>query len=370
MKRSIHVWTSAACLLATPCACSPAFEPTRAADSQPIEPVVVTEPVDGDSDDPAIWVDSSDPTRSIVIGTDKGGALFAFDLDGKRIDSRTVRGLERPNNVDVEYGLVLGDDRVDIAVCTERDAGRLRVFRAPTLEPLDGGGIALFAGEPNQRAMGIGLYRRASDDAIFAIVARKDGPSGSLLWQYRIEDAGDGSVRAIHVRSFGHWRGPEPDADGDATNEVEAVFVDDALGFVYYAEEKYGIHKYAADPAAADAATELALFGTTGFAGDREGISQLETSATQGFLLVSDQQARRFRVFPREGSATDPHAHAELATLDVRATESDGSDCVVRPLGTRFPRGLFVAMSDDRTFQLYDAGTLRDRIDAITARSR
>lgn len=343
--------------------CVPLPDASRKPDS-PLEPVVVTDRVDDDSDDPAIWVDSADPARSIVIGTDKGGALFAFDLAGKRIDARTVRGLERPNNVDVEYGLATSDGDIDIAVCTERDAGRIRVLRAPTLEPIDGGGIAVFAGEPNTRAMGIALYRRPRDGAVFAIVARKDGPDGALLWQYRLESTAGGTVRATHVRSFGHWRGPELDLGGDATNEVEALFVDDRLGFVYYAEESYGIHKYAADPDAEDAATELAFFGTDGFVGDREGISVVETGPTTGYLLVSDQQARRFRVFRREGSDADPHAHTELTTIDVRANESDGSECVTAPLGERFPRGVFVAMSDDRTFHLYDAGAVRERIEA------
>jgi 3-phytase len=340
------------------------------ASSAPLEPVLVSERVDDDSDDPAIWIDPSDPARSLVIGTDKGGALFAFDLSGKRVADRTVRGLERPNNVDVEYGLRWGEGSIDIAACTERDAGRMRVFRMPSLEPIDGGGIELFAGEPDRRPMGIALYRRPTDDAVFAIVARKDGPDGGLLWQYRIEAAGADAVRATRVRAFGHWRGPQPDASGDATNEVEALFVDDALGFVYYAEESHGIHKYAADPDAKDAATELAFFGTSGFVGDREGISLLATGAAAGYLLVSDQQARRFRVFSREGEPGAPHTHREIATFDVRANESDGSECVTTALGSRFGRGLFVAMSDDRSFHFYDAGAVRDRVEATRTAAR
>ena len=42
------------------------------------------------------------------------------------------------------------------------------------------------------------------------------------------------------------------------------VAVDDALGFVYYSDERFGIRKYRADPDAPDAATELASFGTDG----------------------------------------------------------------------------------------------------------
>ena len=45
-----------------------------------IKPVIVTEPVNFDSDDPAIWVNPKDPSKSLVIGTDKdiNGGLFVL----------------------------------------------------------------------------------------------------------------------------------------------------------------------------------------------------------------------------------------------------------------------------------------------------
>ena len=39
--------------------------------------------------------------------------------------------------------------------------------------------------------------------------------------------------------------------------------------------------------------------------------------------------------------------------VEVSTNESDGSDVTSTALGEKFPSGLFVAMSDDRTFQLY-----------------
>jgi myo-inositol-hexaphosphate 3-phosphohydrolase len=36
------------------------------------------------ADDPAIWVHPSDPSRSVVIGNDKQGALEVYDLVGTR----------------------------------------------------------------------------------------------------------------------------------------------------------------------------------------------------------------------------------------------------------------------------------------------
>src|SRR5262245_55625094 len=42
----------------------------------------------GDSaDDPAIWVHPSDPSRSLILGTDKHGGLNAYALDGTRVQA-------------------------------------------------------------------------------------------------------------------------------------------------------------------------------------------------------------------------------------------------------------------------------------------
>ncbi len=59
--------------------------------------IVETDPVGhtGDAaDDPAIWVHPSDPSRSVVIGNDKGGSLEVYDLSGRRIQ-RINEGLLR-----------------------------------------------------------------------------------------------------------------------------------------------------------------------------------------------------------------------------------------------------------------------------------
>ena len=56
-----------------------------------VKPVVVTEPVQFDTDDPAIWINAADTAKSLIVGTDKDeqGALNVFDLDGKIITNKT-----------------------------------------------------------------------------------------------------------------------------------------------------------------------------------------------------------------------------------------------------------------------------------------
>lgn len=340
-------------------ACTSTREPpTTAPGGRAARPLLATQPVPGDADDPAIWLHPTDPASSLILGTDKGGGLYVFDLDGRLLAERSVTGLARPNNVDIEQDVSLDGRRVDLAVVSERDAGRVRVYSLPDMTPLDGGGIDVFAGEIGDRkaVMGVGLYRRPGDGALFAFLSRKSGPAEGYLWQYRVGGDGRGGVLFTKVRELGAFSGDD--------GEIESIFVDDALGYVYYSDEGTGIRKYAADPEAPEAGRELALFGTDGFREDREGISLYALDEETGYLLVSDQQANRFRVYPREGTANGPHDHPEMAAIPVSTTESDGSETTSRPLGPRFPRGAFVAMSEDRTFQIYRwedlAGTTLD----------
>jgi 3-phytase len=330
--------------------------------------VRATGAVPNDPDDPAIWINRVDPSKSLVLGTVKvaapDGALAVFGLDGRL--RQLLKGPDRPNNVDVEYGLVLGGKPTDIAILTERLGRRLRAY---AIAP-DGSGVRdisadtlkVLDGAPGEEGapMGISLYRRPRDGAVFAIVAPKAGPRENYLWQYRIADDGAGKITLTFVRRFGNFSG---------SKEIEAVVVDDALGFVYYAEEDTGIHKWHADPDAPDAGRELALFGRTGYLGDREGLGIYATDATTGFIVSVDQTPgdSAIHLYRREGKPSQPHDHSEdVAIFRVGADETDGLDVTSSSLGPEFPKGLLVAMnSASRNFLLVSwadvASAMRER---------
>jgi 3-phytase len=324
---------------------------------QTVKPRVETEAVSEDPDDPAIWVNSGDPARSLILGTNKTpaptGALVVFGLDGKI--RQTIVGIDRPNNVDVEYSLKLSGKPTDVAVLTERLQKRLRVFAVASdgsgLKDLLPSGLPVFGGQSGERAapMGIALYRRPKDGAIFAIVGRKEGPPNGYLWQYRLQDDGTGKVAATKVREFGRFSGK---------GEIEAIAVDDELGYVYYADEGNGIHKWHADPDHPEAARELAHFGKEGFRGDREGIGLYTLKGGRGYIVCTDQSNvnSEYHVYRREGEPGKPHDHSVLIKLFRGGADStDGIEISSAALGRQFPNGLMVAMNSGcRNFLIFN----------------
>lgn len=310
-----------------------------------ITPDVVTEKTLHDTDDPAIWINPNGASKSIVFGTDKetNGAIYAFDLDGKIIEEKTIRGLKRPNNIDLEYGFQLNDStKVDIIAFTERERQQIRLFSVPDMKPLDNGGFKVFENETGLYAnlpMGIALYKSPKTQDIYAIVGRKSGPQNGYLHQYLLTSNSLG-VKARLVRKFGYF---------SEKKEIEAIAVDDENGIVYYSDEGHCIRKYYAEPSKGN--KEIYCFGGEYFNEDIEGIA-IAKYADKGFLIVSNQQAGTFNIF-------DLETNAFIKELDLGTLETDGCEVTTVALGDKFPNGLFVSMNDEKNFFFYDLAKLK-----------
>jgi 3-phytase len=307
----------------------------------PVKPDIITESTLNDTDDPAIWVHPTDPSKSIVFGTDKEakGAIYAFDLEGKVLSNKTIRNIKRPNNVDVGYGFRINDSTTtDILVFTEREAQQIRIFSIPEMQPIDGGGFKVFEDEENEEnklPMGVAIYTSPIDSSFYAIVGRKKGPLKGYLHQYRLV-AENAQIQATLVRKFGDFSGKK---------EIEAIAVDAEMGFVYYADEGHCIRKYYAEPSLGS--EEIACFGGAYFKADIEGIAIAKMANQEGYLLVSDQQKGQFNLFDRK-------TNAFVKAVNLSTIETDGCEVVSIPLNDTFNSGLFVAMNNNKNFYFYD----------------
>jgi 3-phytase len=292
-----------------------------------LEPAASTPKNLNETDDPAIWLHPSKPELSLIVGTVKAekprGALAVYDLRGKEIERH--EGFDVPNNVDI-----LGD----IGIVTEPFRHSVRTFRmsGPVPHLRLEKTVEVFRGQLGEmRApMGVALYRRKRDGALYAILSRADGPKEKFLWQYRIDSGG-----MVKVREFGAFSG---------VGDLEAVAVDQERELVFYSDEQCCVRVYRADPEAAGAGDEITRFAREGFKGDREGIA-----ITDRYVIVTDQMSPRsqYHVF-------DKNSYREIAIWRGQSLQTDGIAATGRSLGLLFPNGLFVAMNErDRNFHFY-----------------
>ena len=340
-------------------AVQPAPAASRLTSATEVKAAFATASLPADPDDPAIWIHPTDPSRSSIIGTMKvaapAGAIVVYGVDGQV--RQTIASINRPNNVDVEYGFRFRGRLIDLAVATERLSRQLRVFEIDRTDGhlIDLGGVPVLQAQQGEDGapMGIALYRRERDGELFAIVAPKTGPREGYLWQYRLADAGNGSITATFVRRFGIFSASTIREE----NEIEGGAVDDTLGYVYYADEADGIHKWHADPDQPHASRELAHFARSGFRGDREGIAIYALPDGTGYIVCTDQLDgnSEYHVYRREGEPGKPHDHSrEIVVVRGGADATDGLDISSRSLGPTLPHGVMIAMnSRPRNFLIF-----------------
>ncbi|RYG37164.1 phytase [bacterium] len=303
-----------------------------------VSPSFSTTMVPHDADDPAVWIDRTNPAHSLIVGTDKEekeGGVYVWNLEGRLVQK--IEKVDRPNNVDVEYGFSTPMGARDLVVATERGTQRLRTFfmEGGQLRDVTGDTPMVTAGKAeNGMPMGIGLWKRK--DGVYAIVSPKSGPKDGYLQLYRLRyNAFSGRVDSEFVRFFGAYSGKK---------EIESVCVDDEAGFVYYSDEGFGTRKVRLSDY-----KEVGTLNRTGFKGDHEGLAIWKGRGGRGYLVCTEQLKGDsvYHVFRREG------ANAKVGSFRIGADETDGIEVVSTPLGPKFPQGLFIAMnSSGRNFKV------------------
>src|SRR5262245_39507396 len=225
------------CCVAVLTACSPAGDTKTAATDVPAilalreTPAVGTPMGEDAADDPAIWVDPVDPTQSRIIGTDKKGGLYVYDLQAKELQF-VQAGLV--NNVDLRDGFQFADGMAPIVVASDRDDQTIAVFRFdPATRQLSPTQLAAIP-STFPEVYGICLFRTQAG-AMHVIATSALG----AVKQWELT-ASAGGVSAKEVRSF------------ELGSIAEGCVADDATGSLFIAEEGVGIWRLAADPALGD----------------------------------------------------------------------------------------------------------------------
>jgi 3-phytase len=311
----------------------------RGVAARSVTAAVETEPVPnaGDAaDDPAIWVDPDDPTRSTVIGTDKQGGLAVYDLGGKQLQYLADGQM---NNVDLRDGFPLAGTNVTLVTAGRRDTNTIAIYKVdPASRRLQN--VAARDIHPGFETYGSCMYRSKSTGRLYYVVNSKNGD----VAQWELYDSG-GRVDAKEVRSF------------DVGSQVEGCVADDELGHLYVSEEEVGIWRYGAEPTDGTKRVMVDSTGSTGhLVADVEGLVIAYGRGGDGFLIASSQGDSSYVLYERGGSNAFVRRFQIRDGVRTDGTEdTDGIDVTTADLGSTFSSGLFVAQDghNDRGNQNY-----------------
>lgn len=297
-----------------------------------VRPVAETQPVNsfGDAaDDPAIWVNPEDPSRSLILGSQKQRGVYLYDLAGNEVQFLEAG---RINNVDLRDGFMLNGQPRTLVAGSDRTRKGIALFvldgSAQRLEALDNSFIATDLTDP----YGLCLYRSALDGSYQVFV--NDSPDGRTL-QFKLSDDGAGGIRHELLREI------------PVGAQAEGCVVDDDTGTLFVAEEEHGIWKYGAE---ADAGIERSLVDSIAgghLVPDVEGLAiwkgPVKNASVSGYLLASNQGRDSYLLYDRLA----PHAfRGEFFVVAGNgldgASETDGLEVTSANLGADYPEGLVV----------------------------
>ncbi|WP_084421242.1 phytase [Henriciella litoralis] len=299
----------------------------------PIAASFETDPMIGTgdrADDPAIWINPQDASKSLILGTNKDEGLHVYDLSGKETQFLDVGRL---NNVDV---------RGNLAAASNDEFNATSLF---TIDP-DTGTVTHLRDVPTGKDEPYGICMGTLDDNPIVIPTYKDGLI--QIWTLRGETAE--LSRSVQVGQFG-------------PKQLEGCVVDDAAGLVFVGEEEHGIWRLdLRDPDSMPEIVDTIAAGN-GLVADVEGLSLWVGEGTSGYLVASAQAADRYVIYDRAA----PHAPRGVITITESedgsvdaVSHTDGLDVSSAAL-PGFPRGVMIVQDDanpvseiDQNFKVID----------------
>jgi 3-phytase len=325
----VLVFASATALLGTapaPSTAEPRLPPRRAAvEIAHVPSAVETDPVahSGDAaDDPAIWVNRVEPSRSLVIGNDKKGALETYDLSGRRVQ-RIAAGSGFFGNVDVRGDYVVASHSGLVVYKVRPSSGTLT-------RATEGTGKISSTGE------GVCLYDPGADGLAGGLYAFTIGRGQGRVREYALTDGdGDGLVTGKLVRDF------------TVGSESEGCVAHDATGSLFLAEEDVAVWRYGADPGDGTARTSVAAVGPR-LPADAEGLAIADDYLFVSAQNVSHPSQNFIDVYRR----TAPYSYVTSVRVVAGSTSddcdrTDGIAAYAGSLGAAFPHGLLVCQDGD-----------------------
>jgi 3-phytase len=280
------------------------------------------------ADDPAIWPDPADPSKSLVAATDKKAGLYLYDMQGKVLQFLPVGKM---NNVDLREGFELGGEKIVLVAASNRTDKSIGLYRLDTqkreLVNVADGLQPTGLGDP----YGVCMYRSPKDRRTYVFVNGDD----TRKRQWELVATAQGRVTAKLVR------------DMNFDSQTEGCVADDHNGTLYVNEEDVALWRMSAEPDGGDAKTAVQkIADNPAVKDDFEGLGIYDLGDGRGYIVVSSQGNDTYAVYRREGKQEYLGSFAVVADPQRGIdgiSETDGLEITSRNLGPGFEHGAMIA---------------------------
>lgn len=288
-----------------------------------------TEPVisgigDDAADDPAIWVNPSNPEISYIIGTDKKKGLAVYNLDGKIVSFNPVG---RVNNVDIQDDFEFGNNKFPLVGASNRSDSSLTF-----LQLKDNGELLEI---PQQKikcdigdVYGFCFYHNIKTNITYAFVSGKGGKVEQ--WELKVIE-GELIPKLVRVLSL--------------PSQIEGMVADAENEVIYIAEEDFGIWRYDANIDGTNQPEKIKNTSPSenkNIVDDIEGLSMYFQPNGKGYLIASSQGNDSYAIFNREYPNNYIGSFAIKDSIVDGVQETDGIHVTSSPVGNSYPQGLLI----------------------------
>jgi 3-phytase len=305
----------------------------NAIENQKIFDIVITADIETDevvsqqgvdaADDPAIWVNTDDPEKSLILGTNKKGGIHVYNMDGKELQFLKAGCI---NNIDLRDDFNYNGKDVVLVAATNCTLNTISLFYIDksTLRLSD---TILNIKSSVDLVYGLCMYKSAFSNKFFVFV----NGEGADVEQWEIS-YNNGSLNSELVRTF------------KVSSRPEGMVADDIDGILYLGVEEEGILKIKAEPefefetvwVKGSNPSEESLVSS-----DIEGLALYKTDS-KTYLIASSQGNFSYPVF--EIGNPDKYLFSFVIDDDKidGVIETDGIEITNFPLNSKFPKGMLV----------------------------
>lgn len=278
------------------------------------------------ANDPAIWVNAADPSKSLILGSGGEGGFELYGLDGQRASVLAGREVTL---MSVRYNFPLADASTDLIVAY--DAGKSQVV-AYSIDGASGklSDVTGQALQVEKELEGLCMYQSPLSLKYYVFAVGE-----GMIQQWELFDQ-QGKVAGRKIRSIPAGMGAGHCVAYDRGSKL------------FFAQETVGVWAMNAEPES-DSEPQVidyaAPFGH--FEGDVKGLAVVEFEDSDGYLMVSNADISQIEVYQLDSAE-------HLASFSIGAAsgldavqETEGLAAVTSALGADYPGGLLVVADDD-----------------------